>query len=116
MNIHLRACIQCVRYRHNSPFFADAAGNSVTLTLHHISIWYWLTVVKVVLNRRRSCGVHGERGARAYSGDLGAEPPVGSRGKAPHQGVRGPCPEAGGILISNAKNKIETENKSQMEK
>jgi len=43
---------------------------------------------------------------------------VGSRGKAPAQEVSGF--EAGGILISDAKNKIETENihsnKSQVEK
>ena len=43
---------------------------------------------------------------------------MGSRGKAPAQEVSGF--EAGGILISDAKNKIETENinsnKSQVEK
>jgi len=53
-----------------------------------------------------------ERGSRA-------EPPVGSRGKAPHQGSWGFASEAGGILISVAKNKIETEminsNKSQID-
>jgi len=45
-----------------------------------------------------------ERGVQAY------DRVVGSRGKAPDQRVSGQSlPEAGGILISYAKDKIETE-------
>ena len=61
-------------------------------------------MVKVVFNRWRSCGVYGERGARAYSVSLRAEPQVGSRGKAFDQG-----PEAGGILIYVAKTRLKLE-------
>jgi len=55
----------------------------------------WLVPFK----RWRSCGVHGERGARTYSGGswVGAEPQWDPGAKPL---VRGP-PKAGGILISN---------------
>jgi len=51
-------------------------------------------VVKVVFKRWPSCGVHGKRGARAYSRGLGAEPSVGSRGKTPGQEVGAKPPES----------------------
>jgi len=49
---------------------------------------------------------------------LGQSPQWGPEAKPliKESGGKAPRPEAGGILISNAKNKIETENKSQMEK
>jgi len=67
--------------------------------------------VKVVFKRWWSCSVHGECTAQAYSVCLGVEPLVRSRNIAP---------EAGGILISDAETKIETQkinsNKSQVKK
>jgi len=38
-------------------------------------------VVKVVLKRWQSCGIHGQHGAWAYSRGLRVEPPVGSGAK-----------------------------------
>jgi len=101
-------------------------------TAHHTS----LAVVTVVSKRWQSCGLHGEHGEWAHRGNLGGSPecwllpinchfrdcearcsgspcklrpflPLLPRGKAPGHGAK--PPEAGGILISHAKNKIETE-------
>jgi len=73
----------------------------------------------VVLNRWWSFGVQGKRGTRAIEGFWGQSSQWGT-GVKPSQGVRGAKPpEAGGILISDAKNEIKTDkinsNKSQME-
>ena len=66
-----------------------------------------LAVVKVVFKRWRSCGVYGERGARAYSlvqsshWGPGTKPLVRGSGAEP--------PEGDDILIADAKTRLKLE-------
>jgi len=62
------------------------------------------SVVKVVFRRWRSCGVHGWRGTRVYSGGLGADPQWSSAVKPCQKGFA--TPEADGILISDPKTRL----------
>jgi len=60
-----------------SQFTGSHAWNSLPESVRPFSRQHpprdcWEPVVKVAFKRWRSCGVHGERGARAYSGDLGS--------------------------------------------
>jgi len=125
--LRLVNCCKILLLQHNQHLYLDV---SICIFSCHVASLSWqepeeelnkLLLMKVsdrdrsvkvrmlVVLRCRSGGVLGERLARAYSGVLEAEPPSGARRKAPGQGVRRCAPEAGGILISDVKNKTETE-------